>query len=319
MTVRIPLRDEAELTWFFCHGERRFVRSVHGAIVDRLIRDSMGSRKCPVCHGRGVIDDSHGVAAHKRGGKGNVTTHRERAVKRDHIWTTEQVTDVRSVTEGDWCGFCSGTGWIARKRRPHRCEKCEGQGRRVRAACPDCEGTGLALVNARPVCAAHEAGGVEVDGETSRRFAAISRRLERLAASHRRTLARYWGPHGASWAERPLGRLLGLAEFTPAGKDLLRRERAAVEDDALALSPAERLENVYTSDQAKPRKRARDLLEKALTQAQEALDAAHEAWLRGTEPESLPDRIEAALQAVDATAEKYEAWLDRNPEEATCG
>lgn len=318
MTVRIPLRDEAELTWFFCHGERRFVRSVHGAIVDRLIRDSMGSRRCPVCGGGGVIEDARGVEAHRRIGKGNVTRRSERAVLLDHVWTTEQQTDVRSVGIGDWCAFCSGTGWVARKRRAHRCATCAGRGRRVRASCPDCEGTGRALVTVRPVCIEHESGGVEVDGDTLRRFAAVSRRLERMAPSHRRTLARYWGPHGASWAERPLGRLLGLCEFTPAGRDLLRRSRRAGDED-LALSPAERLESAHAVDQASPLRWRHELLDKALEQAQGALDEAHADWLRGTEPEALPDRIEAALRSVDATAERYERWMDRNPEEATCG
>lgn len=316
MTVRIPLRDEAELTWFFCHGERRFVRSVHGAIVDQLERASMGACECSHCNGTGIIQDEAGVVAH-RAQKVSITTHRESAVLIDHIWTTETQTDVRAVASGDWCSFCRGTGWRPNKRRKPRCD-CWGQPRSARALCPLCLGTGTPQVTARPVCVAHDEGGVEVDGDTLRRFAAVSRRLERMAPSHRRTLARYWGPHGASWAERPLGRLLGLAEFTPAGRDLLRRSHRAGDED-LALSPAERLESAHAVDQASPLRWRHELLERALGQAQGALDEAHADWMRGSEPTALTDRIEAALQSVDATAEKYERWLERNPEEAPCG
>jgi len=318
--IRIPLRDEAELTWFFCHGERRFVRSVHGAIVDRLIRDSMGSSKCSVCHGSGVIEDARGVAAHRKTGKGNITSHRHRAVMLDHVWTTEQQTDVRGVQEGDWCAFCAGTGWRPHPRRKPRCLACAGRGALERARCAECGGTGTPPITARPVCPSHEAGGVEVDGDTLRRFAAVSRRLERLAPSHRRTLARYWGPHGASWIESPLGRLLVLVEWTPAGRELLRRLRREAADDDMALSPTERLLSAHAVDQASPLRWRRELLDRALEQAQGALDEAHADWLRGTEPTALPDRIEAALQSVDATAARYEAWMDRNPEEAVvCG
>src|SRR5512146_2427659 len=64
-SARISLRDEADLTWYFLHGERKFQRSTHGAITARLERDSMGSSLCPVCGGAGILESEAAVRRHR--------------------------------------------------------------------------------------------------------------------------------------------------------------------------------------------------------------------------------------------------------------
>jgi hypothetical protein len=310
---RISLRDESALTWYFLWGRRAFERSTHGAMVERLERDSMGSTRCRVCDGIGILEDEAALERHRQRKRTTERIVRWRLVERDGVVTDEQVSEWHAVGVGSECQLCQGTGWTAKKRIKPRCPECWGKGRAARAQCSACLGTGWLTPNVHSTCGNHEEGGVEVEGDTLRNYATTSRALARLDSMAQRTLERYYGVHGQSWANTAHGRIHGLLEFTPAGKRLIKRTRISG-DEATEATAAERLAAQADLQKQDPTTWRRELLEEAARQARVALHTAAQAWLAAKGGQGPADDYDALLDAVDATGDAYEAWLDRNPD-----
>jgi hypothetical protein len=318
----VSLSDESAITWFFLFGQVRFQRSVHGAMVDRLIRDSMGSARCCVCHGAGIIGDEEGVARHRGVGKPTekrkawrITEESPTGTQPERgrgIATDEQRDEYHQVSVGSCCQFCNGTGWVAKRRASvDKCDACSGQPSSARLACPECLGTSRRMYTARPTHAEHQESGVEVDGDTLKRFAVVSRRLERMCAADRLTLERYYGAHGFSWANQPGGRIVGLLEFTRAGRALLRRTRVKG-DEQTGASRAERIAVQLDAQTRAPEPWRGALIDEAREQAESALRIAHSQWdtAFGTLP--WPEQWELLQDDITATGEALEAWYERN-------
>jgi len=339
---RISLRDEAALTWYFLHGERQFQRSTHGAMVERLIRDSMGSARCSVCCGVGILEDEGAVRRHRQHGTtekrmGWAVVERRKAVDcgaayRDGgvVLCEERVEQWHTVGVGSECQRCRGTGWVARRRPARECEYCarrrserelpDGsttveveplqQWRDRRRMCSECGGTGRAAVTVASTCEEQESGGVEVSGDVLRNYARVNRRLMHLGKG-RVVLELYYGPHGQSWADQSGGRMLALQAHTEAGRRLLRRTKRKG-DEATEASPEERLAAQIALQEQSPEPWRRQLLDRAHEEAERAYRQAVEEWI-GTDAQPTTDNAVAELMdAIDATAESYEAWLDRN-------
>lgn len=314
--MTISLADESRITRFFLFDEKRFQRSVHGAMVERLERDSMGSSRCNVCHGAGIIGDEKALACHQ--GKGRSLEPRlvwritdecppgAQPAKRRGIARDVQITEYHAVGIGSPCQFCNATGWVAMKRPAARCE-CWGQPRSVKRACPVCLGTGAPQVDARPTHAEVTETRDEVDGDTLKRYAVVSRRLERMSLDDRLTLERYYGAHGFSWANQPGGRELGLLEFTAAGKALVKRTRVKG-DEATGASDAERIAVQIDIQARSPEPWRGTLLDEARAQARHALQQAHRAWVHAFGDEPWEDRWDELQDDITATGEALEAW-----------
>lgn len=312
--------DEGDLIWYFCSALHKFERSVHGAMADRVERDSMSSSKCFVCHCSGVIEDQRAINIHKSNRRGGKTVTTEVAVCKDGIWTTEKRTQARTVQIGDQCDFCHGTGWLPSPRTKPRCD-CWGLGPRTRSSCPECLGTGVPRFSAVPRHEIKEAAGAEVDGDTSARYALISRRISHLPVVIRVVLSIYYGPHGNSWEDQPQGRILSLMEFTKSGQYLLRKTKQEG-DEATGASDAEKLASQWELERRDSNPGRKGALEAAEAQANTVLDIAQQAWLRTKlenqieeedEPaKSLAEQMEEILANVNDTASSYETWLDKN-------
>lgn len=343
---RISLKDEAALTRYFVHWQQRFQRSTHGAMVERLIRDSMGSARCGVCHGSGILEDEKSVMRHR--GTGKTTERRRRwAVVEERkqvdcgprgyqrggpVVIEEQVDEWHAVGIGSECQRCRGTGWVPRKRPGSECTSCRRRdtrhelpdGRVVvereakydwlerRRHCSECHGTGRAEVTVQQTCSAHEGGGVEVSLEILEDFARTNRRLRRLAGS-RVVLELYYGPRGHSWADQPGGRMLALQAYTEAGQRLLKRTRADG-DEATEAGPEERFASQLALQQASPEQWRRRLLDECEREAARLYQDAVLAWLGTDDAHATETTLEGLLDAVDATGGAYEEWLNRNPD-----
>jgi hypothetical protein len=165
-------------------------------------------------------------------------------------------------------------------------------------------------VTARQVCTAHESVGVEVDGDTLKAYAEVNRRLASVPTVHRQTLERYYGPHGQSWASEPWGRLLGLQEFTAAGRRLIGKTKAKG-DDATGASPAEKIAAQWDKQRKSPEPWRQTMLDQARDQAQAAITAAQAAFA-GSASATLAESWSELGEALDATGDRYAEWIDRN-------
>jgi hypothetical protein len=306
-----PARTEALLRWYFRHGVVKFQRSTHAAIEARLVRDSCGSTECRVCGGVGILETPDAVAASKRRGKGTEKRTRWKLVERRGVTTDEQVTEWAPVGIGSECQCCRGTGTVPQMHPTRKCRACKrldgeelSEWRLRRRACRECLGTGVATVTARPTCTPQEPSGVEVEHDVLRNFAKVSRRLCRRQRIHQLVLELYYGPQGDSWAAEPGGRIVALEGQTQAGKRLLERTRVKGDES----SAEERLSIQIQHQRADPKPWRRELLEQAVTQAEELRQEAIRAWDGALWQEELTD----LCNTVDRTGEQYGEWLDRN-------
>lgn len=335
------------MTWYFLHGECRFQRSTHGAMVERLIRDSMGSARCRICGGVGILEDEKAVLRHRsiatteKRERWTVVEERKRVDcgvnYRDGGPTVieEMVQEWHAVGIGSECQRCRGTGWVSRRRPARECEHCKRLETRTelpdgkvvverepimkwrdrRRLCSECGGTGVASATVQRTCADHDGGGSEVNGDVLRNYALTNRRLRPLG-HHRITLELYYGAHGQSWADQPGGRMLALQVHTQAGKRLLEKTKTK-DDDATEAGPDEKFAAQIALQQTSPTPWRRKLLQEAAEQASRAYQEAIQAWIEVTmtvDPRSLEERTEDVLEAIDDTGVAYEEWLDRNPD-----
>jgi hypothetical protein len=285
----IGLRDEAALTWFFGPGMATFERSVFGAMCERMQRDGANSKRCPKCHGEGVLNE---------GGFASRT-------KKDD----DQAR--RNVKAGGWCEACNGTGAVPAERGKH--PPC----RTGTIACPPCSGTGIAglkrhrkgplrgkrarrraeiLESAAPCMRCRATGVIEVDpafgtddgayivpgpndealtryGVISRRVAILSRRDPRLVE----VLRAYYGDAGSRWGRERQGRIFAVYPLTRAGKSLLRLGGKA-QGNAASLRDSERLGVESELEKTQPKEQRRALLDAADRQAREMYARTAEVW-----------------------------------------
>ena len=288
--TRIRPRDERLLTWYFTRGLSQFERSTMGAMIERLQRDSSGASHCRVCEGVGILETEQAVRRHKHRGKHTELVTRWALKKRDGALVDERVAVAQDVAIGSYCQCCWGTGWVpVRHPRP-------------------------TTITARPTCGPPESAGVVVDGEVLRDYAIVSRRLCRMAPSHRLTLELYYGQHGLSWGVTPHGRLLALQAGTLAGKRLLARTKRKG-DEATAASADERIANEWDAQQRDPKGWRWDLLQAAQLQAHERIQAATASWQLASGAaldKSVSEQWDDLCDRIDATAERVEAWNDEH-------
>lgn len=344
MTNRISLRDEAALTWYFLHGERAFEKSTHGAIEDHLTMSSMGSGRCRVCGGVGILETHGAVRRHKERGKTTERRRKWRVVEKRKridcgvnmraggpVVVEEEVDEWGAVGIGSECQCCRGTGVVPTQRGWRRCGSCarkvtkttredgvvvlekepDGEWRERRRLCVDCEGTGRARPTVHRTGQREEYQLPEIGGDVFRSFAKVNRRLRRLRPQERGCLELYYGAYGQSWADQPGGRLLALQPATDAGRTLLRRTRRKG-DEATGASPAERMAAQIDLQTRKPELWRRKLLCEAEEQARALYIAAAKAW---TATSGLQDEMEILLRSIRRTGDAYEDWLDRNWEQ----
>lgn len=313
----ITRRDEDLITWYYLHGERQFQRSTHGAMVTRLILDSMGSCRCRVCGGVGILEDDVAVRRHQERGKRTELRRSWRLVsRRGEVGLDDQEVISRvEVRVGSYCQLCGGTGSVPQKEQTRHCGQCERREgepldawRQRRRACSWCLGSGVARITAAPTIPARDAaGGINAAEQVLRKFARVSRRLDAVPAHHRRILELYYGPHGQSWADQPGGRLLALQEFTRAGRILLRRTRVA-DDEATHSTNAERIAAQMLLQRSQPKAWRATLLASAAEQASQLHREAVGSWVAVSGGLDLA----ALRRRIGRTGRAYAAWLDRN-------
>lgn len=317
----ISLRDEAALTWYFRDGQRRFQRSTHGAIVDRLERDSSGSVKCRVCQGVGILEDDDAVGRHKDRKK---TTERRRtwALREIHkdvdgrdagpVLVEEEIEIWAPVGIGSMCQFCRGTGQRPKgikNRRP--CPDCAGLMKAERQRCKTCYGRGVVSPDVGVRGGREESGGIDVDGDTLRRFAIVSRRLAGIPAVHRDTFERYFGPLGEYWGGHSVqaGRLVALQTRTKRGRKLLQRTHTDG-DEATGATPEQRMDTQWALQARDPKTWRYELLSGSLDDARKMFDAACKAWGGGDVTPGWRDVLEWLKGRIDETAARVEDWND---------
>jgi hypothetical protein len=323
----MSLRDEAALTRYFLWDITEFERSTHSAMVERMVMESSCSCKCHVCDGIGVLRTADAVKRHKARQRTTESWVKWALVVRGShddvreaggIIVDEIHREWHTVGIGSICQICDGTGTLSmRRRKRHRCSACYGLSREERQGCAECLGTGYAMPDALPTAKVRTASSGEPDSDLLERYASVSRQLARIPAVHRRTIEHYYGVHGQSWAPTAHGRIHGLLEFTASGMVLLQESRRRLvkkvgrADEPEFLTNAERLATQATLQQTSPEQWRHQLLEAAVKEARQALTAATAAWI-GLQEQPKQTEAEMLYEDIDATADAYEAWLDRN-------
>lgn len=317
----ISIGDEAALTWYFRDGQRRFQRSTHGAIVDRLERESAGCVRCRVCSGIGILEDEHAVERHKA--RRRTTESRRKwvvAVRHKDVDGRDAGPILTEVEEevwapigiGSYCQFCGGVG-VRPKSRPTTlpCPACAGLGKVERQKCRTCHGSGRVSPDVNDPKTRDESYGIEVDGDTLRRFAVVSRRLSGMQRVYQDTLERYYGPLGEYWGghSQQAGRLVALQAGTASGKRLLRRTKQPG-DEATGATPEQRIDSQWALQVRDPKTWRYELLEASKHEAQETLAMAQQAWSRQRITPGWRDVLESVKAHIDETAERVELWND---------
>jgi hypothetical protein len=244
---------------------------------------------------------------------------------------------------GAECQICQGTGFVARRLRKPRCycqesmveyvracvgledettlqelrrqAGCWGRGRAARAQCPRCLGTGTPTLDACSTGLDEVSEPITADGDTLRRYALVSRRIGCMSRPTASTLERYYGVHGQSWADQPGGRMVALYEFTPSGRQLLKRTKVK-NDEATRASPSERIAAQIALEKTSPERWRRELLDRAAAEARHAHQEAVEAWHGAIGQLGWVEGYSRLCESIDATGEAYEAWIDANWEAA---
>lgn len=314
-------RDEEAFRWYFRDGQRRFQRSTHGAIVARLERDSAGCVQCRICRGAGILDCEKSLKRHIERKK---TTEKVRKwiIRAEHkdvdgrdagpILHEEETEVWAPVGIGSYCQFCKGTG-VRPKSRPKtiRCPDCSGLMKAERQRCGTCHGRGRVSPDVGNWKGREESAGVEVDGDTLRRFAVISRRLSRVSQRHQQTIEDYFGPLGEYWGGHSVqaGRLVALQPRTKSGRKLLQRTRKKG-DEATGATPEQRIDSQWALQTRDPKTWRYELLEASMREAQQLVDSAAKAWLGLEVTPGWRDVWEWLQDRIDDTAERVEVWND---------
>lgn len=248
---RINLREEASLTWFFGRGQSTFQRSTFAGILERIDFDAYTSTRCGRCRGEGILEDGGFYL---------------RTVKNEI--TLEEVTVEVEAEHGGWCPRCRGTGSTPLRRKDNR----------------------DALLTARPTAEHAAAGGYVPDDFALRKYALVSRRLDRVASVDPllvEALASYYGDAGARWGRTRYGRLFTLYALTPAGHKLVRMSMRST-SDAITLTAIERIGVEADLDAQQPKPKRRALLDAAARQAAELYDRMCDAWNASSVRKAFP-------------------------------
>lgn len=174
-----------------------------------------------------------------------------------------------------------------------RCARCDGDGvldvGMVAAAkwCPACGGTGYrerrsrhtnATLTAQPTAEDKGGRGYTPTERALERYAAVSRRLDRVERAHVEVLTAYYGDTGARWGRTRHGRTFAVYALTPAGHKLVRMAMLGSGTDGVHLSAGERIGVQAELEKTQPKATRRALLDAADRQARELVEAASVEW-----------------------------------------
>lgn len=165
------------------------------------------------------------------------------------------VLDVGSLSVAKWCPACGGTGYRERRARHDR-----------------------GPVTAQPTAEDKGGRGYTPTEHALERYAAVSRRLDRVESQHVEVLAAYYGDTGARWGRTRHGRVFAVYALTPAGHKLVRMAMLGSGTDGVHLSASERIGVQAELEKTQPKQQRRALLDAADRQARELVDAASVAW-----------------------------------------
>lgn len=250
--IQIDHGDQADLIWFFSVGQSAFERSTFGHQLERAELFTFGSKICRRCKGAGFTESPEQAI--------------RRATAELKAWQ-----ETRGVKRGAPVGFddgtcraCLGSGWVP------RVSKFQRRG-------PE---------TARPTTPAARAVPAEPNTDALERYGAVSSRLRRVQAEHRRTLEAYLGVIGGAWADDPnRGRIWGVMPLTPAGQKLAKTHRGKGDSELApdyALNVAAELQLIPPGDDKQQRARWETrgkLLEAAKEQAERLYAEACAGWV----------------------------------------
>lgn len=215
------------LEWFYGRGESLFYRSTMGGMLDKLERDSMGSRRCPDCNP--WVEEARSNAHAKCS-----------AIDWEQGFGTPGV-----LRDGEWCPRCKGTGHITYRRVASKDPPTVGlMGREYHVAgyCPD-------------------------DAELTRhaQVSRWLMHLERSDPRLGQAIECFHGNDGVSSASVvPYGRFVAVMPHTDAGKVWLDSVRTQA---WCSLRPIERIRSELTLQAVQPSIKRLAALDSAWEQA----------------------------------------------------